>query len=57
MSFISIKEYAEIKNINYETLKRQCQTGKIKNAKKIAYRWFIFLDEDESLNDTQGPRN
>lgn len=51
--YISTKEIARIYNIDEETARRWCRTGKVE-AKRIGKRWFIKADShiiEENKNE------
>lgn len=43
--YITLKEASEISGIAIETLKKQCQSGRIRGAVKEAGSWFVPRDE------------
>lgn len=43
--YITLKEAEEISGVSVETLKKQCQTGRIRGAVKEAGSWFVPRDE------------
>lgn len=48
-NYVSSAEYAALHGLSHETVKKRCQRGSFKTARKIGRNWVI--DKNESCND------